>query len=180
MSQDMSQNKSTPKLHIEGDWKAEAQAEKERLVEEESAGAAPKLHVDSGWKAEAQAERERLAAVEAKREKARKEEGHGALPEASFKSLMSVLASQAIMGLGAVTDPQTGGVVIDLETAKFSIDLLDVLEKKSKGNLTDEEARDLRQLTADLRSRFVQITQLLAQQGGGMPKGRPPQAKHPH
>ena len=176
----MSEEKSTPKLHIEGDWKAEAQAEKDQLVHEESATAAPSLHIDSDWKAEAQAEKERLAAAEAKREKTKKDEGHRGLPEANFKSLMSVLASQAIMGLGTMTDPQSGGVVIDLEGARFSIDLLGVLEEKCAGNITDEEARDLKQLTAELRSRFVQITQLLAQQGGGMPGAAPPPNKPPN
>ena len=40
----MSDEESRPKLHIEGDWKAEAQAEKERLAESEKA---PDLQVDS-------------------------------------------------------------------------------------------------------------------------------------
>lgn len=126
----------------------------------------PKLHIDSDWKAEAQAEKERLAQKE---QESQAKRGPGAageqgLPEASFQALVSVLASQAIMGLGAYADPKTNRVVIDLEGAKFSIDLLGVLEEKTKGNLSEQEASDLRQLLAELRNRFVQIADLVAKQ----------------
>lgn len=140
----------------------------------------PKLHIDSDWKAEAQAEKERLAA---KAEEKTAEAGNpapGELPPADFKSLMGLLASQAIMGLGAYTDPQTGGVVIDLPGAKFAIDLLGVLEEKTKGNLSDEEADEIAKVVTELRSRFVQVAQLVAQQQaeaggvGGDPASPPP------
>lgn len=124
----------------------------------------PKLHIDSDWKAEAQREKERLARKEQERAAAASGRSAHELPEASFKSLVGMLASQAIMGLGAMADPQTNRVIIDLEGARFSIDLLDVLEQKTKGNLTDEEAEELRQILTELRSRYVQINQLVAQQ----------------
>ncbi len=137
----------------------------------------PKLHIDSDWKAEAQAEKERLAADAAKKaESADDAPKPGEMPPADFKSLMGLLASQAIMGLGAYTDPESGGVVVDLPGAKFAIDLLGVLEDKTKGNLTDEEAAEIGKVVAELRSRFVQIAQLVAQQGqagGGAPGGTP-------
>ena len=102
----------------------------------------PKLHVDSDWKAQAQAEKERLdreaEATAEKREKTRP----GELPEADFKSLVGLLASQAIMYLGAYGDPKTGRVMVDLNGAQFSIDLLDVLEEKTKGNVSDDEANE--------------------------------------
>lgn len=121
----------------------------------------PKLHIDSDWKAEAQAEKERLAQKEEKTQAQRDEHS---LPEPSFQALVSVLASQAIMGLGAYADPKSGRVVIDLEGSRFSIDLLGVLEEKTKGNLSEQEALDLKQLLAELRSRFVQIADLIAKQ----------------
>ncbi len=131
----MSQDDTAPKLQIDSDWKAEAQAEKQRLVEQE------KAKEDSGQRPQP-----------------------GQLPKADFKSLMGVLASQAIMGLGAMGDPKSGRVVIDLDGARFSIDLLGVLEETTKGNLNDEEAAELRQIIVELRARFVQIAQLVAQQ----------------
>ena len=104
----------------------------------------------------------------------------GELPPADFKSLMGLLASQAIMGLGAYSDPQSGGVVVDLPGAKFAIDLLAVLEEKTKGNLDEEEAKEISTVLNELRSRFVQIAQMVAEQGaqpgtdGGVPATPPP------
>lgn len=127
---------------------------------------ASRLHIDSDWKAQAQAEKERLARIEAEREKEREARGGGGpdeLPPADFKSLVGVLASQALMGLGAYADPQ-GRVVVDLLGSRFSIDLLGVLEEKTKGNLSDEEAKELGAILGELRSRFVQIATIVAQQ----------------
>ena len=127
---------------------------------------APKLHVDADWKAEAQAEKERLAAKEA--EASTNPDGNtgapGELPEANFKSLMGLLASQAVMGLGAYPDPETGQVVVDLVGSKFAIDLLGVLAQKTAGNISDEESKELSEVLAQLRSRFVQIAEAVAQQ----------------
>lgn len=139
----------------------------------------PKLHVDSDWKAEAQAEKERLAA-DTPKAKPGEPGAAGELPPAEFKSLMGLLASQAIMGLGAYSDPQSGGVVVDLPGAKFAIDLLAVLEEKTKGNITEEESTEIGTVLNELRSRFVQIAQLVAEQGsqpgaeGGSPASPPP------
>ncbi len=135
-----------------------------------SAEEEPKLQIDAGWKAEAQAEKERLAKeAEAKAgERARAAEP----PKADVKALIGMLASQAVMYLGALADPKSGRVVVDLNGAQFCIDLLQVLEDKTKGNLTDEEAEELRQVNTELRSRFVQISQLVARQaaaGGEAP-----------
>jgi hypothetical protein len=124
----------TPKIHVDADWKAEAQAEKERLVEAEAAAPEPTA------------------------------QGRGELPPADFKGLVGLLASQAIMGLGAMPDKTGKGVMIDLEGAKFAIDLLAMIEEKTKGNLDDEESKELEAVLVELRSRFVQITQLLAKQ----------------
>lgn len=122
----------------------------------------PKLQIDSDWKAEAQAEKERLAQKEA--EKQDQPEGPTDLPDPDFRSIIGVLASPAVMGLGTMADPRTGSVMIDLVGAKFHIDLLETLEQKTKGNLSDEEGRELTQILAELRSRFVQVSDLVAQQ----------------
>jgi hypothetical protein len=133
---------TTPKLHIDSDWKAEAQKEKERLAQKEQSRAAKPGA--AGSKPGAAGEHE--------------------LPEASFRSLIGMLASQAVMGLGAMADPQTNRIIIDLEGSRFAIDLLDVLEQKTKGNLTDEEKKELTQILAELRGRYVQIANLVAKQ----------------
>lgn len=138
---------------------------------------APKIQVDSDWKAEAKAEQEKLAANETTGDQ---KQDPRSLPPADFKGLMSILASQAMMGLGMVQDPNGKGVMIDLEGSKFAIDLLAVLQEKTKGNLDEEEDKELTQLLTELQSRFVQITQLIAQQaaagGPGLEVGGDPAA----
>ncbi|MDP6541155.1 MAG: DUF1844 domain-containing protein [Phycisphaerales bacterium] len=121
----------------------------------------PKIEVDSDWKAEAQAEKVRLADAEKKveqRAEARK------MPEADFRGLLGALASQALMGLGMHQDPSGKGVMVDLEGSKFVIDLIGVVEEKTKGNLSEEESNELKQLLTELQSRFVQVAQLVAAQ----------------
>jgi hypothetical protein len=80
-----------------------------------------------------------------------------------------------------MADPKTGRMVIDLGTSRFAIDLLGVLEEKVKGNISDEEATELNQTLAELRARFVQISNLVAQHsiaeaegGAGLETGEAP------
>lgn len=120
-----------------------------------------KIQVDSDWKAQAQAEKEKLVEAEQKAE-AKAEERK--LPEADFKGLMGILASQALLGLGMQHDPSGNGVMVDLEGAKYTIDMLTMLEEKTAGNISDEEASELKQLIQELQARFVQIAQLVAAQ----------------
>jgi hypothetical protein len=81
-----------------------------------------------------------------------------------MRALVGSLASQALMGLGAYADPQTGRAMIDLMGSRFAIDLLGVLEEKTKGNLTPEEASELKEVLSELRQRFVQIATMIQQQ----------------
>lgn len=136
----------------------------------------PKIQIDSDWKAEAQAEKEKLASQE---EAKAGEPERGALPPADFKGLVGMLASQAIMGLGAMPDKSGRGVMIDLEGSKFAIDLLSVIQEKTTGNLDEEETAELEGVLTELRARFVQITQLLAQQAAAPATAAPADASTP-
>jgi hypothetical protein len=153
----MSQDEA-PKLHIEGDWKAKVEADDAAEAEK------PALQVDADWKAQAQAEKARLAEeTEAKAEQ-RGADGAGGLPPADFRGLIGFLTQQAVSGLGVMGDPESGRVMIDLEGSHYWIDLLQVLGDKTKGNLSEEEEGELTQILTELRSRYVQISQLVAQQ----------------
>ena len=160
-------NDETPKLHIDSDWKAQAQAEKDRLSEKESARAA----ASGGAQHRGQPGAQHGAQVGAQQGDHPDE---GELPPADFRALVATLASQAMMGLGAYADPQSGRAVIDIQGAQFAIDLLGVIEEKTRGNLTADEASELTEILAQLRARFVQIAKLVAAQmqremaGGGM------------
>lgn len=76
----------------------------------------------------------------------------------NFTSFVISLGSQAFMHLGELPNPLTKQREKDLPAAKHMIDLLGILEAKTKGNLTDDEERLLRQLLLDLRLRFVRET----------------------
>ena len=124
----------------------------------------PKIHIDSDWKAQAEAERERLAKIEGDRASDGRRGGPESMPPADFRSLVGVLASQALSGLGMYGDPDTKRIVVDLPASRFAIDLLGVLEEKTKGNLGAEEATELKEVLAELRARFVHFARLMAEQ----------------
>jgi hypothetical protein len=77
-------------------------------------------------------------------------------PEAvDFASFLVSLGTQAFMHLGDIPNPMNQRREKDLPAAKHLIDLLGLLQAKTKGNLTNEEERLLQQLLFDLRLRYV-------------------------
>lgn len=81
------------------------------------------------------------------------------LPEADFPSFLLSLATSALFHLGLVADPETGErTEPNLELARHTIDTLALLEGKTQGNLTDEEAELLTNLLTELRMRFVEAS----------------------
>jgi hypothetical protein len=77
--------------------------------------------------------------------------------EASFSMLMMSIASSAAMAMGLAPDPQTGSTHPDRNMARFNIDLLILLQKKTLGNLTDEEKKFLDSVINDLQMKYVQM-----------------------
>jgi hypothetical protein len=77
---------------------------------------------------------------------------------ASFMSLIMSLASNAAASLGMMPHPVTGETGVDLKTAKHWIDVLGMLEEKTKGNLDPQEAQVLEGLLADLRMQYVSFS----------------------
>lgn len=136
----------------------------------------PKIIVDSDWKSQAQAEKERLAAQEQKAKPAAAgamggAAAGGAAPgvpgaadeygPADFIELVRMLASQALLYLGAIPDPQTGRAILAPDMAKLNIDLLGILEEKTKGNLTEQESRMLTSTLYELRLQYVEISKAI-------------------
>lgn len=83
----------------------------------------------------------------------------GPLPPANFAGLMIGLATSAFIHLGE--SPEGAGepaAKLDLPEAKYAIDILAVLQTKTKGNLTDEEDALLTTLLYDLRLKYVQAS----------------------
>ncbi len=61
--------------------------------------------------------------------------------------------------MGKMANPETGQVTKDMEAAKLFIDLLDMLEAKTKGNLSKEEAGMLKQTLMSLHLTFVEAVE---------------------
>ncbi len=80
------------------------------------------------------------------------------LPEATFLSLINMLAVEAAMHLGLIEAPGEASPGIDLEAARHMIDMLGVLEQKTKGNLSPEEETLLENILADLRMQYVALS----------------------
>ncbi len=118
-----------------------------------------KIIVDEDWKAEAQKEKEILAAKEeAKKEKAQEEkQARGPLPEGNFAALISTLTTQALFALGLLQIKGQETKEPDLELAKYHIDMLETLQEKTKGNLTQEEDIVLANTLNELRMGYVKV-----------------------
>ncbi len=99
----------------------------------------PKIIIDSDWKAEAQREKERLAKETAEPGGQAGRGGMGGVPEADFPGLVNILMMQAMVGLGGVRGAGGQPIPPNPEIAKYNIDLLAVLEEKTRNNLNDEE-----------------------------------------
>ena len=76
--------------------------------------------------------------------------------EANFNTLILSIASSAAMSLGLAPNPNTNQTEKDLGMAQFNIDLLVLLQDKTKNNLSDDEDKFLQQVISDLQMKFVQ------------------------
>jgi hypothetical protein len=81
------------------------------------------------------------------------------LQSALFLDLVAQHAEMALMFLGRVPHPQTGKTVRDLETAKLFISQLEMLEAKTKGNLSEREQALLKQALMATRMAFVEAVE---------------------
>jgi hypothetical protein len=85
--------------------------------------------------------------------------GPGApLPAVDFHTFVLSLGSSALLHLGELEHPEAGGPHQDLALAKHTIDILAMLEEKTKGNLTTAEAKLISSLLYDLRLRYVEAS----------------------
>lgn len=78
--------------------------------------------------------------------------------EANFITLAMSVASAAAMSLGLAPDPTTKQTKVNLPMARFNIDLLEMLQIKTKGNLEKEEADFITRVVADLKMKFVEVS----------------------
>ena len=118
-----------------------------------------KLIIDDDWKQEAQKEKESLAEKENQPEENGDTAGNTAsLPPANFSSLVSMLGTQAFYAMGFIRTSEDQEPVKDLQMAKYNVDLLGVLQEKTKNNLSDEDHKLLDETLQQLRMAFVQAS----------------------
>ena len=144
-----------PSLHIDLDWKKQAQEEKKRLEEEEKKRAeAPKVPAP-------------VAAVASTPDPLapkRGAKGRGQVPDASIQTIARTIASQAAMYMQNMES--RGDEILSMDMAKHSLDALVVLEDKTKGNLTEDEQQYLNLTGYEARTRFISLAgQIIAGQG---------------
>ncbi len=140
-----------PSLHIDTDWKKQAQEEKRKLAE--AAAKAKSTAVAVPGAAVASPSGAKPAPVAPPNAKAR---GGRGLPAPGFGSLVQSVMTQILYYLGEL--PQAGGqAAIDLDLAKHHLDTLGMLEEKTKNNLTLQEQSTLDAALYETRTRFVNV-----------------------
>ena len=78
-------------------------------------------------------------------------------PPVTFSSFVISLGSSSLMLMGEQLDPNQASIPVNLPQAKEIIDLLSVLEDKTKGNLTPDEQHVLRDMLYALRMKYVTL-----------------------
>jgi hypothetical protein len=120
-----------------------------RATSENEGSAAP---ADSGTDSGAEAAAEQ--AYSEASEKCGAKEGRDLL-NIDFSTFVLSLSQAVLLHLGELEDPETGQASPNLPLARQSIDLLSMLQEKTRGNLTEEEGKLLENLLYDLRMKYV-------------------------
>ncbi|MDI6786094.1 MAG: DUF1844 domain-containing protein [bacterium] len=92
-------------------------------------------------------------------EKAKEEKSKQSIPpqDVQFLNIVFMFSSAAFQHLGEMPDPISNEKKIDLNAAKYSIDVIDVLAKKSKGNLTEHESKIMDDILYNLRLKYLEV-----------------------
>jgi hypothetical protein len=95
----------------------------------------------------------------------------GAVPPVSIEHVIQSIYVSAVVALGAATEPGQKPR-IDILGARQSIDMLGVLQEKTKGNLSEKEQRLLQNALFEVRMMFLEVTNAIAQQAQRPPQGK--------
>lgn len=79
--------------------------------------------------------------------------------KALFANLIMMLASSSMQQMGKIINPMTNKAEVDLETAQMTIDMIAMLQAKSKGNCDESEEKMLKDLLSSLRMNFVETVE---------------------
>ena len=112
-----------------------------------SSDSEPKIVVDDDWKSRVQREKQ----AESRSRSGQAQE----YPEASFELLVTTFSMQAMAAMGVVGGRGGSPTQPDLGMAKHLIDLLGVIEEKTRGNLSSDESETLEQMLHQLRVLYI-------------------------
>ena len=131
------------------------------MAKEEEKKEEKKIIVDEDWKEQAKKEKEVLAAQEdaEKKEAQQQQETAGPLPKGDFAALISMLVTQSLFSLGMLQVEGQDKREPDLNLAKYNIDMLEALNEKTKGNLTEEEQKVLENMLGQVRMAYVKAAE---------------------
>lgn len=76
--------------------------------------------------------------------------------KAMFMQLVIMLSSSAMQHLGKIINPMTGKTELNLEAAQATIDMVDMIETKTRGNLDRDEDRMIKNTLTTLRMNYVE------------------------
>ncbi|MFO8082804.1 MAG: DUF1844 domain-containing protein [Desulfobacterales bacterium] len=110
--------------------------------------------VESGQMAEdAESEAKKIFEQQKVEDKNSRQETY--LPKINFQTFILSLNSSALVQLGLIEDPVSGDMEKNLPLAKQTIDMLGMLEEKTKGNLDKDEGMMLKSILYELRMMYV-------------------------
>jgi len=118
-----------------------------------------KIIIDEDWKQETKKEKDVLAAKEEQeKEEEEQTQRRGPLPKGDLAALISMLTTQAFFSMGAFKIEGQEQREPDLELARYNIDMLETLEEKTKGNLTEQEQKVLNETLNQVRMAYVKLS----------------------
>src|ERR1700756_3582306 len=91
-----------------------------------------------------------------------------------FIEFVMMHAQNAALFLGQIPNPKTGEGEVNLELAKMFIDQLAMIQEKTRGNLTNEEATVLRNAISNLQMAYVEVAEHISK-GGAQPSEANPE-----
>ncbi len=78
-----------------------------------------------------------------------------AMPQVTFSTFILSLASSALMQLGEIPNPETGRVELQLDLARHTIDVLEMLNSKTRGCLNEDEKVLLSDILHEVKMKYV-------------------------
>jgi len=149
-------SKRESELHVDEDWKERVKAEDAALdakLRDESHQAAPATEPAGQTPPD-----DRATSPKPETAATRKETKHPPLPTAGLATLVGMLTTQAMIALGLVPNPANQQPELQLDVARHFIDLLAVLEDKTRGNLDAGEKQLLETTLHELRVVYLERT----------------------